>query len=72
VLQLRKSDEVVALATAAEEAAKASITALTPTEAAARLEEMISQSPLSIQARIFQRILQAHPDWAEEGAWDEA
>jgi hypothetical protein len=46
--------------------------ALTPTEAAARLEEMAFQAPLSVQARIFQRILQAHPDWAEEGAWSEA
>jgi hypothetical protein len=32
---------------------------------------MVSQAPLSVQARIFQRILQAHPDWAEEGVWGE-
>ena len=71
ILQLRKADEVVALATAAEEAAKETTKDISPTEAAARLEEMVSQSPLSVQARIFRRLVEAHPDWTDEGAWDE-
>ena len=71
VLQLRKADEVVALATAAEEASKDSSTALTPAESAARLEELVMQAPLKVHARIFKRLLEAHPDWLEEDSWSE-
>ena len=69
VLQLRKADEVVALATAAEDAAKQSSTVLTPAESAARLEELVLQAPISVQAKIYQRLVEAHPDWTEEDAW---
>ena len=69
VLQLRKADEVVALATAAEDAAKQRSTVLTPAESAARLEELVLQAPISVQAKIYQRLVEAHPDWTEEGAW---
>lgn len=70
VLQLRKADEEVAKAKAAEAATKEATATITPAEAAARLEEMVAQAPLTVQARIFRRLLEAHPDWADEGAWD--
>lgn len=52
------------------EASKDKAATITPAEAAARLEEMVAQAPLTVQARIFRRLLEAHPDWADEGAWD--
>jgi hypothetical protein len=70
VLQLRKADEEVAKAKAADLAARESTTTLTPEAAASRLEEMAAQAPLLVQARIFRRLLESHPDWIEEGAWE--
>jgi hypothetical protein len=69
VLQLRKADEEVAKAKAAMDAAKDANRSLTPAESAARLEELVLQAPISVQGKIYRRLVEAHPDWAEEDAW---
>jgi len=48
---------------------KQSSNPLTPAESAARLEELVLQAPISVQAKIYQRLVEAHPDWTEEDAW---
>ena len=66
VLQLRKADEVVVIARRHADAIKASTGAtLTPTEAAAALEEAVLQAPLKVRYAIYQRLLATNPDWAE-------
>lgn len=42
---------------------------LTPAESAARLEELVLQAPVSVQAKIYKRIQEAHPEWDDEDAW---
>ena len=69
VLQLRKADEEVAKAKAAELANKDASRSLTPAESAARLEELVLQAPISVQAKIYRRLVEAHPDWTDEDAW---
>jgi len=69
VLQLRKADEEVAKAKAAELASKDASRSLTPAESAARLEELVLQAPISVQGKIYRRLVEAHPDWTEEDAW---
>lgn len=54
-----------------ETRASSAVQSLTPAEAAARLEEMVAQAPLQVQARIYRRLVEAHPDWSEEDAWTE-
>jgi len=51
------------------EAAKSNPNALTPAESAARLEELVLQAPISVQAKIYKRIQEAHPEWDDEDAW---
>ena len=38
---------------------------MTPTEAAAALEEAVLQAPLKVRYAIYQRLLATNPDWAE-------
>ena len=51
------------------EAAKSNPNALTPAESAARLEELVLQAPISVQGKIYRRLMEAHPDWTEDDAW---